>query len=109
MLRNVMGLAVMILGLAVFLGVHVVPTMREQRAGLIARFGEQAYKGLFTVASLMGIILIGYGFALYPAAGYIELWHPPTWTRHLNNILMCPAIVCIVAAYIPGDIKRVLK
>jgi uncharacterized membrane protein len=109
MLRNVMGLAIMILGLAVFLGVHVVPTIREQRAGLIARFGEQAYKGLFTVASLMGIILIGYGFARYRAAGYIELWHPPSWTRHLNNILMWPSIVCIVAAYIPGDIKRVLK
>src|SRR3954463_15091505 len=30
-LRNVMGLAIMILGLAVFLGVHVVPTLRDQR------------------------------------------------------------------------------
>jgi uncharacterized membrane protein len=104
-----MGLAIMILGLAVFLGVHVVPTMREQRAALIARLGEQPYKGLFAVVSLIGIILIGYGFARYRAAGYIELWHPPSWTRHLNNILMWPAIVCVVAAYIPGNIKRVLK
>jgi uncharacterized membrane protein len=104
-----MGLAIMIFGLAVFLGVHVLPTMREQRAAVIARWGEQAYKGLFSVISLVGIILIGYGFARYRAAGYIELWHPPSWTRHINNFLMWPAIVCVVAAYIPGDIKRMLK
>jgi len=104
-----MGLAIMILGLAVFLGVHVVPTLREQRAAVIARFGEQPYKGLFAVVSLLGIILIGYGFARYRAAGYIVVWQPASWTRHLNNFLMWPAIVCVVAAYIPGDIKRVLK
>jgi len=104
-----MGLAIMTLGLAVFLGAHVFVSMREQRAAVVARLGEQPYKGLFSVVSLLGIILIAYGFARYRAAGYIELWHPPSWTRHLNNIMMWPAIVCIVAAYIPGDIKRVLK
>jgi len=104
-----MGLAIMILGLAVFLGAHVFVSMREQRAAVVARLGEQPYKGLFSVVSLLGIILIAYGFARYRAASYIELWNPPSWTRHLNNILMWPAIVCIVAAYIPGDIKRVLK
>jgi len=104
-----MGLAIMILGLAVFLGAHVFVTMREPRARLIARLGEQPYKGLFTVISLLGVILIGYGFARYRAAGYIVAWQPPTWTRHINNFLMWPAIVCIVAAYIPGDIKRILK
>jgi uncharacterized membrane protein len=71
--------------------------------------GEASYKGLFSLVSLIGIVLIGYGFARYRAAGYIDIWHPPSWTRRVNNILMWPAVVCVVAAYIPGDIQRMLK
>jgi uncharacterized membrane protein len=104
-----MGLAIMILGLAVFIGAHVLVTLREQRAGVIARLGEGRYKGLFSLVSLLGIILIGYGFARYRAAGYIDVWYPPAWTRHVTDLLVWPAIVCVVAAYIPGDIKRLLK
>ncbi len=104
-----MGLAIMILGLAVFLGGHAFVTMRPQRAALIARLGEGPYKGLFSLASFIGILLIGYGFARYRASGYIEIWSPPPWTRHATAALVWPAIICVVAAYIPGEIKRVLK
>jgi uncharacterized membrane protein len=104
-----MGLAVMILGLAVFLGSHAFVTMRPQRAAVIARVGEGPYKGLFSLISLVGIILIGWGFAHYRSTGYIDIWSPPAWTRHVTLLLVWPAIVCIFAAYIPGDIKRVLK
>jgi uncharacterized membrane protein len=104
-----MGLAIMILGLAVFIGAHVLVTLREQRAGVIARLGEGPYKGLFSLVSLIGIVLIAYGFARYRAAGMIEVWYPPTWMRHITVLLMWPAVVCVVAAYIPGEIKRVLK
>jgi uncharacterized membrane protein len=104
-----MGLGIMILGLALFIGAHVFITMRRQRRAAIGRLGEGPYKGLISLASLVGIILIGYGFAHYRAAGLIGVWTPPPWTRHVNNALMWPAIVCVVAAYSPGDIKRVLK
>jgi uncharacterized membrane protein len=104
-----MGLAIMIVGLAVFIGAHLFTTMRTQRAAVIARLGEGPYKGLYSLVSLIGILLIAYGFGLYRSTGWIEVWHPPRWTRHVNNILLWPALVCIAAAYIPGDIKRVLK
>jgi uncharacterized membrane protein len=39
----------------------------------------------------------------------IDVWDPPRWLRHVNNLLLWPAFICIAAAYIPGDIKRVLK
>jgi uncharacterized membrane protein len=104
-----MGLAVMILGLAVFLGSHAFVAMRPQRAAVIARVGEGPYKGLFSLVSLVGIVLIGWGFAHYRSTGYIDIWSPPAWTRHVTLLLVWPAIVCIFAAYIPGDIKRVLK
>jgi len=104
-----MGLAIMIIGLALFLGSHTLVTLRPQRVAVIARVGEGAYKGLFSLVSLVGIVLIGYGFALYRAGGYIDIWMPPRWTRHVTELLVWPAIIAIVAAYVPGQIKRVLK
>ena len=104
-----MGLAVMILGLAVFIGAHVFVTLRDQRAAVVARLGEWPYKGLFSLVSLVGLILIGAGFAEYRASGWITVWDPPRWTGHLNALLMWPAVVFLTAAYIPGDIKRTLK
>jgi uncharacterized membrane protein len=103
------GLALEILGLVIFLGSHVFVTMREHRAALVTRIGEWPYRGLFSLVSIIGIVLIGYGFAAYRAAGPIMVWYPPAWTRHIVVGLMWPASICIAAAYIPGNIKRVLK
>ena len=104
-----MGLALEILGLIVFLGAHVFVTMRDRRAAVVSRIGEWPYRGLFSLVSIVGILLIAYGFAAYRAAGMIMLWYPPAWTRHIVEALMWPASVMITAAYIPGNIKRVLK
>jgi len=104
-----MGLALEILGLVVFLGAHVFVTMRDHRAAVAARIGEWPYRGLFSLVSIIGIVLIGYGFAAYRAAGPIAVWYPPGWTRHIVVALMWPASIMIAAAYIPGNIKRVLK
>ena len=104
-----MGLAIMIIGLAAFLGAHTLVALRPQRAAVIARVGEGPYKGLFALVSLVGIILIGYGFARYRAAGYIDVWMPPRWTRHVTEALVWPSIIFIVAAYVPSQIKRLLK
>jgi uncharacterized membrane protein len=104
-----MGLATLILGLAVFIGAHVFITMRGERAAAIARLGEWPYKGLIALVSLVGIILIGYGFGWYRAAGMINVWSPPSFTRHVTALLVWPAIIFVVAAYIRGDIARILK
>ena len=104
-----MGLALEILGLIVFLGAHVFVTMRDRRAALVSRIGEWPYRGLFSLASIVGILLIAYGFAAYRAAGMITVWNPPSWTRHIVELLMWPASIMVAAAYIPGNIKRVLK
>jgi len=104
-----MGLAIMILGLAVFIAPHVFVTRREARAAAVARLGEGPYKGLFALLSVVGIVLIGWGFAHYRATGWIDVWSPPPWTRHVTVALMWPSIILVVAAYIPGNIKRRLK
>jgi uncharacterized membrane protein len=104
-----MGLAIEILGLVLFLGAHVFVSLRKNRAALISSVGHGPYLGLFSLASIVGIVLIGYGFARYRAEGLIPIWYPPHWTRHIVEVLLWPASVAVVAAYIPGHIKRVLK
>jgi uncharacterized membrane protein len=104
-----MGLAIMILGLAVFLGVHLLTTMRPQRAELISRLGENGYKGLYSVVSAVGLALIVYGFARYRAHEWIVLWSPPTWTRHLAALLVLFAMIMLVASYARGHIYMTLK
>ena len=104
-----MGLAIEILGLIVFLGAHVFVSMRKERAALLLRIGRGPYLGLFTLVSIVGLVLIGFGFARYRAEGLIPVWYPPAWTRQIVVAAMWPASIAVVAAYIPGDIKRVLK
>jgi uncharacterized membrane protein len=104
-----MGLSILVIGLVVFLGAHGFVTMRGPRAAVIARLGEGPYKGLFALISLIGLVLIGYGFGQYRATGWINVWSPPAWTYYVTQLLMWPASICVVAAYSRGDIWRTLK
>src|SRR5882762_10782625 len=104
-----MGLAILVLGLIAFLGAHVFVTLRAPRAALVKRIGEWPYKGLMSVVSLAGLILIGYGFGQYRATGWVDVWSPPRWTFYITQILMWPASICVVAAYSRGNIWRALK
>ena len=104
-----MGLVVLIIGLVIFLGAHVFVTRREARAALIARIGLMPYRALFGLVSLIGIVVIVWGFGLYRASGYIQVWSPPSWMGHVTVLLVWPAIIFATAAYVRGDIARKLK
>jgi uncharacterized membrane protein len=104
-----MGLLVMILGLVLFLGVHTLTTQREMRARVIAASGEGGYKIGYTLVSLLGFVLIVWGFAHYRATGMWEIWTPPTALKHLAVALMLPAVILVVASYIRGRIYTRLK
>jgi len=103
------GLSVMILGLVIFLGVHLFITQRDRRAALIARTGESLYKLGFTVVSLVGLGLIIWGFADYRATGWVDVWYPPIAMKHITIALMLPAVIMVVAAFIRGRIYTTLK
>jgi uncharacterized membrane protein len=103
-----MGLLILVLGLAIFLGAHSFVTFRAARAAALERFGK-AYWLLFALASAAGVVLIAWGFALYRQTGWIDVWSPPAFTRHLTVALMVPAVILVMAAYLPGHIKRAAK
>ena len=104
-----MGLAVMILGLALFLGVHTLPTRRELRAKAIASLGEGGYKIGYALVSLLGLGLIVWGFAHYRATEWIDVWNPPKALKHITVALMLPAVILFVAAFMRGHIYTTLK
>ena len=104
-----MGLAVMILGLALFLGVHTLPAQRGLRARAIAAMGEGSYKAAYGLVSLIGIGLIAWGFAHYRATGWIDIWSPPKALKHITLALMLPAVILVVAAFLRGHIYTSLK
>ena len=104
-----MGLAVMIAGLVLFLGTHLLTTMRDRRAALVAWLGEGPYKLIYALLSVIGIGLIGWGFGRYRAMGWIDIWYPPEGMRHATIGLMLPAIILVVAAYLRGYIYRWVK
>jgi uncharacterized membrane protein len=105
----VMGLLVLILGLLVFLGVHSFVTFRPARAAAMQRLGRPAYLVLFALASAAGLALVFWGFADYRQTGWIAVWHPPDFMRHITIALVWPAVVLVTAAYLPGHIKRTVK
>ncbi len=96
----------LIMGLALFLGAHSVRIVADDwRSARIARIGPLAWKGLYTLVSLVGFVLIVYGYG--QARGVTVLYAPPTWLRHVAALLTMPAFVLLVAAYVPGTrIKR---
>ena len=103
------GFAILVAGLLLFLAPHVLTTFRPQRQSIIDRIGKNTYKVVYSLVSLAGVVLMFYGYSEYRATGWINVWNPPAWTRHLAVTLTWPAMICLVATYSPGRIKTVLK
>lgn len=99
-------MTLLILGIIVFLGMHLLPTLSDLRERLIGRLGENGYKALFSILSILGFVLIVWGFAKAPV---IQVWSPPNWTRYVAMVLMVPVFILLIAAYAPGEIKAKVK
>lgn len=102
-------LYVLILGLIVFLGVHstriVAGPWRDARVA--ANPGR--WKGLYSLASLIGFALIIWGWIGFRAEAP-TIYDPPSWGRHLAMLFVWLAFVALAAAYAPvGYIKSTLK
>ncbi|HET7837727.1 MAG TPA: NnrU family protein [Variovorax sp.] len=102
-------MSLLVIGLVLFLGIHsvsiVAPAWRDAQ---VARRGERAWKGMYALASLAGLLLLihGYGQArLTP----VVLYTPPTGLRHLALLLMLPVFPLLFAAYLPGRIQRAAR
>jgi uncharacterized membrane protein len=88
---------ILILGIILLLGTHSLSMARQTRAGLVARLGEGGFKGVYSLLSLAGLALIVWGFHTYRAEGWVQIWVPPVWTRHITITLMWFAFVALAS------------
>ncbi len=103
-------MAVLIAGIIVFLGAHTFTALRAPRAALIGRLGAQPYRGVHSLVSTVGLVLIIWGFKLYREGGLIPVWTPPEGMRHLTILLMWFAFVSLACMNpSPGRIRGWLR
>ena len=102
-------MAMLVLGLVIFLGTHSVSIVAPEWRNAMARgVGEWGWKGVYGIVSIVGFVLIIQGYAaarLEP----VVVWVPPAPTRHVAALLMLPVFVLLLAAYVPGRIQRAAK
>ncbi|MEQ5835706.1 NnrU family protein [Marinobacter sp. NFXS9] len=102
-------MGVLMVGLVVFLGVHSVSIFAEPwRNRTLKKLGEGPYKGLYSLVSLLGLILVIWGYGLARQEPVV-LYTPPTWTRHLAMVLLLPVFPLLFATYLPGRIQHTVK
>ncbi len=97
---------VLIAGIVLFLGAHLFTTLRGARAVAIDRLGPGGFKGVYSLVALVGFGLICWGFHLYRAEGWVQLWAPPAWGRPAAIVLMWFAFVALAASGGPPDKRR---
>jgi uncharacterized membrane protein len=102
-------MSLLCIGLILFLGVHsvsiVAPTWRDAQ---VKRRGELAWKGMYALVALAGLVLVVHGYGLARQSPVV-LYTPPTALRHLAMLLMLPVFPLLFAAYLPGRIQRAAR
>jgi uncharacterized membrane protein len=102
-------MTLLILGILLFVGGHAFSLARGPREAAIARFGDGGFKGLYSLVALAGLVLMVKGYGDYRAGGYVAVWNPPVWTRHVSVLLMLPVLPLLFSAYAQGFVKARLK
>ena len=95
-------MSILIAGLVLFLGTHSIRIVADDwRTAQVARLGERQWKLAYTVVSLVGFVLIIWGFGQARASTGM-VWDPPAWGARAAPWLLLPAFVLIVAGNMPG-------
>ena len=100
-------MTLMIIGLALWWATHLYPIyLPGRRAAAIGRLGEKLYKSAFVMFSVAAVAFMVMG---YRKAGFIEVWSPPIWTMHLNNLLMLLAVLLMGAKQATSSVKHYIR
>jgi uncharacterized membrane protein len=102
-------MSVLLLGLIIFFAVHSVSIVNDPwRDRMLAKIGEGPWKGLYALLSIVGFVLIvwGYGLARHDP---VVLYTPPEWLRPVAMLMLVPVFPLLLAAYLPGSIRAAAK
>jgi len=96
-------MSLLITGLVVFFGIHVVPWFPGLRTALVTRLGYRGYRGMFALIALIGFVLIVLGKRW---ADFVPLYQPPAWGHWLALPLVLVAFILLPASHMPSNVKR---
>lgn len=96
----------LVAGLVIFLGIHLVPVLPALRASVVRGSGEPRYKGVFSLLSAAGLVMIVWGYAIAPRGPQWML--PSELARQAAPLAMVVSFILLAAANMRGHIRRAL-
>jgi uncharacterized membrane protein len=95
-------MALLLLGLIAFLGVHLVRVVAEPwRSRQLAALGEARWKIAYSAISIAALAVLVWGFSLARVSTPV-VWSPPYALRYVTALLVLVSFVLVAAAYVPG-------
>lgn len=95
----------LVLGLALLIAIHLIPAAPMVRAWCVERIGEIAYRMLFAAVAILAVVLLATGLG---RAEYVPLWDPLPLGREIAPGLMAVAVLLLVSAYVPTNLRRLV-
>jgi len=95
-------MAYLILGLLLWIAAHL---FKRVTPDLRARLGN-AGKGAVALGVLAGLVLMLLG---YRQAEFVNVWFPPAWTVHLNNLMMLGAVFLYGMSATKGRLRGAMR
>ncbi len=99
-------MGILIIGLALFVGVHLIPAAPSLRESLIARLGAGVYRMIFSLISLASIVIVVWGFSQTPIQ---PVYAPPVWGHALALGVVPVAFVLFASANMPTHIREFVR
>ncbi|WP_394146838.1 NnrU family protein [Shewanella atlantica] len=96
----------LILGMGLFIAIHLLPSQISFRQNLIDKMGRVPYLALFSLISVIGFILIVNGFGMTSKE---QIWQPQTFARPLAHAIMPLVFILLISAYLNTHIRAKLK
>jgi uncharacterized membrane protein len=95
-------IGLLVLGLLIWVGAHIFKRVApDQRAAM----GEKG-KGIVAVALFISLGLMIWG---YRGAEFINVWYPPSFMTHINNLLMLVAIFVFGMSATTGRLRGKMR
>lgn len=99
----------LIAGLILFFAVHSIGIVNAAwRDRMAARMGEWAWKALYGLVAIVGLLLIIRGYA-EARVDPVVLYTSPVWLHYVAMLLLIPVFPLLFAAYLPGRLQTASK
>jgi len=98
-------MTLLILGLALFFGVHLLSAISALKTPVVRKLGANGYKGVHALISILGIVFIVLGYRDKPLISVPE-WSAGASAFHMALPLLWLAVVLQPASHMKSNIKR---